>query len=282
MGSYGKKGGKMEQNAIKIREWIILFGLKALGALLILIAGRFISIAARRITKRLLMKSPMDEMLISFTTNAVQVIVMVFVIIAAIGQLGVQTASLITVLGAAGLAVGLALQGSLANFAAGVLMAFFKPFKIGDFIEGAGLSGTVQEIGFFTTELNSPDNKKIIIPNAKLSSDSIINYSAKDKRRVDIIARANYSADVNKVKNILREILDSDNRILKEPAPTIAVLELAANSVEFAVRPWVATPDYWDVFFSLQEEIKRRFGSEGIAIPIPKQDIYVHQKGNTG
>jgi small conductance mechanosensitive channel len=262
----------------KIQEWSVMFGMKVLAAVLILVIGRFVAIGLRKLIRRFLHKSRMDETIISFIASASYILLMTFVIIAALGQLGVQTASLIAVLGAAGLAVGFALQGSLANFAAGVLMAIFKPFKIGDFIEGAGTMGTVQEIGFFTTELQSPDNKKIIIPNAKLSSDNIINYSAKDQRRVDIITGVSYKDNVDKVRKVLEEVIASDSRILKEPVPTIAVIELANSSVNFAVRPWVKTSDYWDVFFSLQEQIKKRFDAEGITIPFPQQDVHLYQK----
>ncbi len=262
----------------KIQEWSVMFGMKVLAAVLILVIGRFVGIGLRKLIRRFLRKSRMDETIISFIASASYILLMTFVIIAALGQLGVQTASLIAVLGAAGLAVGFALQGSLANFAAGVLMAIFKPFKIGDFIEGAGTMGTVQKIGFFTTELQSPDNKKIIIPNAKLSSDNIINYSAKDQRRVDIITGVSYKDNVDKVRKVLEEVIASDSRILKEPVPTIAVIELANSSVNFAVRPWVKTSDYWDVFFSLQEQIKKRFDAEGITIPFPQQDVHLYQK----
>jgi small conductance mechanosensitive channel len=268
----------MEQGISKIQEWSMVFGMKVLAAVLILVIGRFIAIALRKLIRRLLHKGHMEETLISFISNASYILIMTFVIIAALGQLGVQTASLIAVLGAAGLAVGFALQGSLANFAAGVLMAIFKPFKTGDFIEGAGVMGTVQEIGFFTTELQSPDNKKIIIPNAKLSSDNITNYSSKDQRRVDIITGVSYKDNIDKVRKVLEEVIAADSRILKEPAPTIAVMELANSSVKFAVRPWVKTSDYWDVYFSLQEQIKKRFDAEGITIPFPQQDIHLHQK----
>jgi small conductance mechanosensitive channel len=202
---------------------------------------------------------------------------MAFVIIAALGQLGVQTASLVAVLGAAGLAVGLALQGSLANFAAGLLLIIFKPFKVGDFIEGGGVSGVVEEVGIFTTMMNSPDNKKLVVPNAKMTSDNIVNYTAKQVRRVDLVAGVSYRDDLDKVKRVLGEILAADSRILKDPAPTVGVLALAESSVNLAVRPWVKTADYWDVFFATQESIKKRFDAEGISIPFPQQDVHLHK-----
>jgi small conductance mechanosensitive channel len=202
---------------------------------------------------------------------------MVFIIIAAIGQLGVQTASFVAILGAMGLAVGLALQGSLANFAAGVLMIIFKPFKVGDFIEGGGTAGTVEAIGIFTTEMKTPDNRKVILPNGKLTADSITNYSARDQRRVDMVAGVSYADDLDRVRKVLEGILEADERILRDPPPTIGVLALADSSVNIAVRPWVKTQDYWSVFFSVQEQIKKRFDAEGITIPFPQRDLHLHQ-----
>jgi len=156
-------------------------------------------------------------------------------------------------------------------------MIIFKPFKVGDFIEGAGMAGVVEAIGIFTTELLSLDNKKIIIPNAKLTSDNIVNYSAKDQRRVDLIVSVSYREDLDMVRSVLKAILDEEGRILKDPAPTIGVLELGISSVKFAVRPWVKTSDYWDVFFEIQEKIKKRFDAEGITIPFPQQDVHLHK-----
>ncbi|MFC1451953.1 mechanosensitive ion channel family protein [Verrucomicrobiota bacterium] len=267
----------MEQVVAKVQEWIALYGLKVIAAAAILILGRLAAIAIRALVVRLLKKSRVDDTLVSFITSVAYVAIMAFVIIAALGQLGVHTASFVAVLGAAGLAVGLALQGSLANFAAGVLMTIFKPFKIGDFIEAGGASGIVEEIGIFTTELKSPDNKKIILPNAKVTGDNIVNFSAKDQRRIDIVAGVSYGDDLDKVRKILEQVLSEDDRILDDPAPTIGVLELGDSSVNFAVRPWVKTADYWDVFFATQESIKKRFDAEGISIPFPQQDVHVHK-----
>ncbi len=265
----------MEQVVLKLQEWIALYGLKVIAAVAILVIGRFAAVGVRAFVKRLLQKSRVDETLVSFIVNVSYIAMMAFVVIAALGQLGIQTTSFIAVLGAAGLAVGLALQGSLANFAAGVLMIIFKPFKIGDYIEAGGTAGVVEEIGIFTTELKSPDNKKIIVPNAKATADNIINYSAMEQRRVDIVAGVSYSDDLDKVRRVLEEILSEDTRILQEPAWTIGVLELADSSVNLAVKPWVKTTDYWDVFFSLQEKIKKRFDTEGISIPFPQQDVHL-------
>jgi len=267
----------MEQIVIKMQEWLALYGLKVIAAILILIIGRFAAKGIRVLIRRALQKGKVDDVLVSFVSSLCYVGIMAFIIIAALGQLGVQTASFVAVLAAAGLAVGLALQGSLSNFAAGVLMIIFKPFKVGDFIEGGGVAGVVEKIGIFTTELKSPDNKKIIVPNAKMTSDNIVNYTAKDMRRIDIVAGVSYGDDLDKVKKILAEIMAKDDRILKYPAPTIGVLELADSSVNFAVRPWVKTAEYWDVFFATQESIKKRFDAEGICIPFPQQDVHIHK-----
>jgi small conductance mechanosensitive channel len=267
----------MEQISLKLQEWIALYGLKVVAALAILIIGRFAAIGIRSVIRRLLQKSRLDDTLVSFVTSLSYVTIMAFVLIAAVAQLGVQTTSFVAIVGAAGLAVGLALQGSLANFAAGILMIIFKPFKVGDFIEGGGVSGVVEEIGIFTTELKSPDNKKIIVPNGKMTSDNIVNYTAKDSRRVDIVTGVSYGDDINKVKTVLNDILSNDGRILKDPAPTIGILELADSSVNFAVRPWVKTEDYWNVFFATQESIKKRFDAEGINIPFPQQDVHIYR-----
>jgi len=265
------------ENVVKLQEWIVMYGLKVIAAAVILVIGYFVAKGVRSLLRRLLQKNRVDETLVSFIVSVSYVLIMAFVIIAALGKLGVHTASFVAVLGAAGLAIGLALQGSLANFAAGVLMIIFKPFKVGDFIEAGGTLGVVEQIGIFTTELRSPDNKKIIIPNAKVTADNISNYSAKDQRRVDIVAGVSYSDDLDKVRTVLERILSEDNRVLQEPAPTISVLELADSSVNFAVRPWVKTADYWDVFFAMQEKIKKVFDAEGITIPFPQQDVHVHK-----
>lgn len=267
----------MEQLAAKLQEWFALYGLKVIAAAVILIVGRFAAKGIRSLIRRILQKGHVDHVLVSFVSSLCYVAVIAFVIIAALGQLGVQTASFVAVVGAAGLAVGLALQGSLANFAAGVLMIIFKPFKVGDFVEGGGVAGVVEEMGIFTTELRSPDNKKIIVPNAKMTGDNIVNYTAKDIRRVDIVAGVSYGDDLDKVKKVLGEVLAEDERVLKDPAPTIGVLALADSSVNFAVRPWVKTADYWDVFFSTQENIKKRFDAEGICIPFPQRDVHLHK-----
>lgn len=267
----------MEEILLKVQEWSALYGLRIIGAIAILVFGRIAAGVIRSILKKMMIRSKVEATLTSFVASVSYVAMMAFVIIAALGKLGVQTTSFVAILGAAGLAIGLALQGSLSNFAAGVLMIIFKPFKVGDFIEGAGATGSVEEIGIFTTEIKSPDNKTIIIPNAALTSGNIINYSAKETRRVDIVAGCSYDDNLDTVKSVLWEIIKEDERILTDPAPVVAVLELADSSVNFVVRPWVKTGDYWDVYFHLQETIKKRFDDAGITIPYPQQDVYLHK-----
>jgi small conductance mechanosensitive channel len=266
----------MDQIVLKLQEWIALYGLKVVAAIAILVIGTFAAKIIRSILRRILQKSKVDETLVSFITSLSYVALMAFIIIAAVQKLGVQTTSFVAVLGAAGLAIGLALQGSLSNFAAGVLMIIFKPFKIGDFIEAGGTAGTVEEIGIFTTELKTPDNKKVIIPNAKITSDNIVNYTVKGTRRMDLVAGVGYSSDLDKVRKVLEEILAEEERFLKDPAPKIGVLELADSSVNFVFRPWVKTDDYWDTLFDTQEKIKKRFDAAGIEIPFPQRDVHIY------
>jgi len=260
-----------------IKEWLLQYGMNVVAAIAILVIGRIAAGIIKSIIHRMMLRSKVDETLVSFVTNLGYVAVMAFIVIAALSELGIQTASFIAVLGAAGLAIGLALQGSLSNFASGVLLVIFKPFKVGDYIEGGGIGGTVEQITIFTTELKSPDNKKIIVPNSKITADSIVNYSAKEERRVDMVVGVSYNDDLNHVRQVLTKIVSEDTRVLKEPAPTIAVLALADSCINFAIRPWVKTSDYWGVFFDMQEKIKNQFDAEGISIPFPQQDVHVFQ-----
>ena len=274
---FQKERWMMENIVMKLQEWVTFYGLKIIAAIVILILGRIAAGLARSLVRKVLRKGKVDETLISFLASLTYIGVLAFIVIAAVAQLGVQTASFVAVLGAAGLAVGLALQGSLANFAAGVLMIIFKPFKVGDYVTAGGVSGSVEAIGIFTTELKSPDNRKIIVPNAKVTGDSIVNFSAKEQRRIDMIAGVSYSDDLSKVKQVLEGIMAEDDRILKDPAPTIGLLEMADSSINFAVRPWVKTADYWDVFFATQDKIKQRFDAEGISIPFPQRDVHLYK-----
>jgi len=259
----------------QVQDVVAVWGLKVIAALAIFIIGRWIAMMVRRGVRSMMEKSGADPIIISFVASIAYIGLLAFVVIAALGQLGIQTTSFIAILGAAGLAVGLALQGSLANFAAGFLMIIFRPFKVGDFIEGAGVAGVVEAIQIFTTTLKTGDNKTIIIPNAKLAGDNITNYSAKETRRVDMTVGVAYDADLSKVKNVLIDIIGKESRIHSDPAPQVAVAELADSSVNFVVRVWTNTADYWGVKFDITETIKNRFDEEGIGIPYPQRDIHI-------
>lgn len=269
----------MELNDLtgKIWELVTIYGIKVLAAIVIFIIGRWVAKAIRGLVQRMMRKAQMDETLLKFVGNLAYIALLAFIIIAALSQLGIQTTSFIAVLGAAGLAVGLALQGSLANFAAGFLMIVFRPIRVGDYIEGAGVAGTVEEIQIFTTTLATPDNKTVIIPNASLTGGNIVNWTLKGTRRVDMVMGIGYDDDIDKAKQIMADILAEDERILKDPAPQIAMIELANSSVNFAVRPWVNASDYWGVYMSVTEKIKKAFDANGINIPYPQRDVHIYQ-----
>ncbi len=268
----------LENIVPKIWELVTIYGIKVLSAILIFIVGKWIAGFLKNLTAKAMTKGKVDPTLVSFLGHMIYIALLTFVILAALGQLGIQTTSFIAVIGAAGLAVGLALQGSLSNFAAGVLMIIFRPFKVGDLIDAAGVLGTVEEIQIFTTMVKTPDNKAVIIPNAKLTSDNITNYTAKPERRVDMVFGVSYSDDIDKVKEVISDVLSQDDRILASPSPTIGLLEMADSSVNFAVRPWVKPADYWDVFFNINEKMKKRFDDEGISIPFPQRDVHVFEQ----
>jgi small conductance mechanosensitive channel len=251
-------------------------GMRIITAIFIFFVGKWVvGLVVKGLLKGM-QKSDMDVTLRRFIANLARMLLMLFVIIAAIHQLGIQTASLIALVGAAGLAVGLALQGSLSNFAAGVLIVLFRPYKVGDWIEGGGVSGTVEEVQILTTVLKTGDNKRVIIPNSQIMGTTITNYSANDTRRVDLVVGVSYSDDLDKVRSELKDLVAADDRILDDPAVTIAVSELADSSVNFVLRPWVKTENYWGVYFDLTEAIKKRFDEVGISIPFPQQDVYLH------
>jgi len=273
----------MEMEAIiqKVWELTTIYGIKVILALLILFFGRIIAKLITKIVGRIMDRSKVDPTVVKFVGSLTYIALMAFIIIAALGQLGIQTASFIAVLAAAGLAIGLALQGSLSNFAAGFLMIIFRPFTVGDFIEGAGTAGTVEEISIFTTVLKTPDNKTVIIPNARLSEDNIVNWTTKGTRRVDLVMGIGYDDDIDKAKQIMADVIAKEERVLKNPAPQIALVELADSSVNFVVRPWVNAGDYWDAYFALTENIKKAFDANGISIPFPQRDVHVynHKEG---
>jgi len=251
------------------------WGIKVIAALAIFIIGRWIAKGVRRGVRRMMEKGGADPIIIGFVGSIVYIALLAFVVVAALGQLGIQTTSFIAILGAAGLAIGLALQGSLANFAAGFLMIIFRPFKVGDFVEAAGVAGVVKDMQIFTTTMKTGDNKTIIIPNAKISGDNIINYSAEENRRVDMTVGVAYDADLSKVRDVLNDIISKDERILSDPPSQVAVAELADSSVNFIVRVWTKSADYWSVKLDTTETIKNRFDEAGIGIPFPQRDIHI-------
>jgi len=259
------------------KQLLALYGLKIVAALAIFVIGSWVARRVKKLVVSLMTRSKTDPTLVGFTANIAHVAFMAFIVLAALNQLGIQTTSFVAIIGAAGLAIALSLQGSLSNFAAGFLMIAFRPFKVGDFIEGAGVAGTVVEISIFTTTLKTGDNKKIIVPNAKISEDNIINYSANETRRVDLLVGVSYEAALPHVKQVLEDIIKAESRVLAEPEYLIAVSELADNSVNLVVRAWVKTSDYWPVHFALTETIKNRFDEEGIGIPYPQRDIHVYE-----
>ncbi len=269
------------QSSLKlVTEILTVFGFKILAAILVFLVGNLVAKWIRSLIRRLMEKRGLEATVTGFVANLSYYVIVTFVVIAALGQLGVRTASFIAVLGAAGLAVGLALQGSLSNFASGVLLVIFRPFKVGDFLEAGGATGIVDAIEIFSTMLKSPDNKKIIVPNSNILSENIVNYSSFPIRRVDLVFGIGYDDDIDQVKQIIWEVLNEDSRILKEPEPTVSLIELADSSVNFAVRPWVNSSDYWNVFSDTTETIKKRFDAVGISIPYPQQDVHVYEHNN--
>jgi small conductance mechanosensitive channel len=268
----------MENITQTLYDWAALYGMKIIGALAILILGRIVISILTGILRRIMDRSKVDQTLTKFVVSLTKIALLTFLIIAALGTLGVQTASFVAVIGAAGLAVGFALQGSLSNFAAGVMLIVFRPFQCGDYVEAGGVSGTVDEIKIFNTVLKTPDHKRVIVPNSSITSSPITNYSAMDTRRVDMVFGIGYGDDIKLAKDTLVQILSEDSRVLKDPAPTVAVSELGDSSVNFVVRPWVNTSDYWSVLFDLTEKVKLTFDQKGISIPFPQRDVHLFQE----
>tara|TARA_X000000368_G_scaffold143808_1_gene113353 strand:- start:2443 stop:3270 length:828 start_codon:yes stop_codon:yes gene_type:complete len=260
----------------QLTELLSSFGISFFIALCILIIGRQAIKIIIKIISSALERSNTEDTVRIFVTNLLNTLLMIVVFIAAINQLGIQTTSIIAVLGAAGLAIGLALQGSLSNFAAGILIVIYRPYKVGDYIQADNHLGTVDDIQIFSTVLRTPDNKIVVVPNGSIMNGSIVNFSHQKERRIDIVIGCSYDDDIDKVKEVLADVLSKDERILKEPKPRIALSELADSSVNFIVRPWVKNAEYLDVLYSLLEEIKKRFDQEGISIPYPQSDVHIH------
>jgi small conductance mechanosensitive channel len=259
----------------KLNESAVAYGSRFLGALLIFAFGIWVSKRLSSFVKDILNKTQMDTTFIAFASNMVRVLLSGVVILAALNSVGVPMTSVLALLGTIGLAVALALKDSLNNVAAGISLLLIRPFHVGDYVEVGGVGGSVSEINLFHTLLNTPDNRWIAMPNAKLLADTIVNFSRNGNRRIDLVIDVSYGSDLKKAKDILNEIIAATENVLKEPAPVVAVSELANSSVQFVVRPWALTPEYWSVRFALIEAIKLRFDAEGIEIPFPQRDIHL-------
>ncbi|MCU8561682.1 small-conductance mechanosensitive channel MscS [Vibrio vulnificus] len=258
-------------------DLLIQYGVNIISAIVILFIGNIIVKAVANSVSKVLNKKEMDKAVVEFIHGLVRYLLFVIVLIAALGRVGVETASVVAVIGAAGLAVGLALQGSLSNFAAGVLIVAFRPFKSGDYVEIGGVAGSVEAIQIFQTVLKTPDNKMVVVPNSGVIGGAITNYSRHATRRVDLMIGVSYKSDLKKTKQVIRETLEKDTRILKDPDMTIGVVALADSSVNFVVRPWCKTDDYWAVYFDSMQAIKEALDANGIEIPFPQMDVHLNK-----
>lgn len=261
-----------------INTYAIPWGIRLVTALIIFTIGRVVVAAVVGIAQKLMLRQKLDETLVTFVVSILRALLLLFVIIAALSQLGVDTTSLIALIGAAGLAIGLSLQGSLSNFAAGVMLISFRPFVKGNFVEAGNTMGTVEQVGIFTTILITPDNKEITVPNGAIMGNNITNYSARPTRRVDMTFGISYDDDLRQARDILEDIVNSDERVLQDPAPAIMVGALADSSVNFLVRPWVNSADYWPVLWDTTEKVKLRFDEAGITIPFPQRELHITQQ----
>ncbi len=257
--------------------YIIPWAINLTLALVIFVIGRWIARAVTRALGRLMKRAGLDESLVDFLGNLIYAALLVVVIIAALDRLGVDTTSVLAIFATAGLAIGLALKDSLSNLAAGVMLVLFKPFKLGDFVEAGGVSGVVESIRIFSTLLKTPDNREIIVPNGQIYGGTIVNYSARDTRRIDLVFGIGYDDDIRQAKALIEQIMAADERILDDPAPAVMVAELADSSVNLAVRPWVRSEHYWAVRADLLERVKLAFDEAGISIPYPQTDVHLHK-----
>ncbi|WP_404788620.1 mechanosensitive ion channel family protein [Altericista sp. CCNU0014] len=255
---------------------IAAIALRLLGAIALFYGGRWCATQIQRVIRQIMTKARMDASLISFSSHFSYYGVIALVALTIMGLLGIETTSLVAMLGAASIAIGLALQGSLSNFAAGILLIIFHPFRVGDLIEGAGVTGIVEEIQLFTTFVLTDDNRLVVIPNSKLINDNIVNRSAKGCLRVDLVVGIDYEDNLQDVKSIISDVLSADARILKDPKPEIGVLELAENYIRLAIRPWTESRNYWPVYFHVYERLVERFREEGVTVPSTKQDVHIH------
>ena len=255
------------------------YGMQVIGAIVILVLGKIVSSIVGKLVRKGLTRAKVDPALIGFFGSGASIAIMAFAVIAALAKFGIQTTSFIAVLGAAGLAIGLALQGSLANFASGVLILLFRPIRIGDLVEAGGYLGRITDISIFVTTMSTLDNQKIIIPNSVITGGVINNVNGNGTRRVDMTAGIGYGDDMSKAAGILKEILVNHPKVLEDPAPTVAVKELGDSSVNFVVRPWVNADDYWTVWFDVTQSIKEEFDRNGVSIPFPQRDVHLFREG---
>jgi len=270
----------METSSVQtVSDMIGLYSTNIAIAIVIFFVGKWLVSKVTSVVIKLMNKQKnMDKTLSMFLEDILYYTLMAVVVLTALDQVGVETTSFLAILGAAGLAIGLALKDSLSNFASGVMIIMFRPYKIGDVVSAGGITGKVIEIHLFNTEFTTPDNQKILVPNGSITAGSITNINAHDTRRIDLTIGIGYDDDIKKAKNLLHEIVNANGKILKDPNVTIAVAELADSSVNFIVRPWVNTPDFWDVKFDLLETIKNRFDEEGISIPYPQSDVHLYKE----
>lgn len=259
-------------------DLVMTWGLRVLGALTVLMIGRILAGWARGTVSKVLERGSVDATLVPFISNMTYYLMMAFVVIAVLGLFGIPTASVIAVLGAAGLAVGLALQGTLGNFAAGIMLLLFRPFRVGDFVEVAGAKGGVQEISIFNTVLNTPDNVRVTVPNGVIFGQTIKNYSANENRRVDLVFGIGYGDDIGKAMEIIHNAINSDERVLKDPAPLVAVNELGDSSVNLVVRPWCRRENYGALRWALIRRLKEDLEAGGCSIPFPQRDVHLYQE----
>ncbi len=267
----------LEEYQSLIETYAIPWGIKIIAAIAIFVIGRYLSKIIVRLLKKVMIKAKLDETISNFLGSIAQAILTVVVIIAALEQLGVNTTSVLAIFAAAGLAVGLAFKDSLSNFASGIMLILFKPFKLGDFVEAAGVSGVVENIRIFNTVMKTGDNREITVPNSQIYGGIITNFSARETRRIDLVIGIGYDDNIGTAKQLIQDIISQESRILSDPEPTIMVLELGESSIDIAVRPWVNSGDYWVVRADLLQTIKEKFDAEGLSIPYPQRDLHLHQ-----
>ncbi len=265
------------KNISGLQGYLVEYGLKLMSAILILVIGLWLVKMVMKVFNKSLIKKEVDPTLVKFFTTLTRVALIAFVIIAAISKVGVETTSFVALIGAAGLAVGLALQGSLSNFASGIMLIIFRPIKVDDFIEGGGIIGFVEEIGIFVTVIRTVDNRIGYVPNSKLTSDNIVNFTSRGTRRVDLVFGIGYGENIDKAKEAVHDVLSKNTKILKDPKPDVLVKELADSSVNLAVRPWCKSNNYWEVYFEVTESVKKKFDELKIQIPFPQRDVHIHQ-----